>query len=282
MSNFNTCHNCKEFHDDKQNNYQNYDKSDVSAFADSVRSFKRTPIVINIDNGSSGGGITTAAAAAAVTSPIASWMYDKDAWINMTNHFFDQCCTIEVDEEFESFVNNNSAMDIRRTITIHQTRSTQERKKRSSAVHTNHNNPTNKGCNVSRVDIDSFVTNFDNLDVLVQFWSEFIKRNPNEAFRTNEWGGVFDILRTICDDNIMGRNKMLETRGLLTALGSVADPLRGANIDAKNACSNFIRYLYTDDDDSDDNNNSNNNNNNNNSNNDHDNNNEDDEDEDDY
>ena len=73
---------------------------------------------------------------------------------------------------------------------------------------------------------------------------------------------------------------MKETKGLLTALGSVADPLRGANIDAKNACSNFIRYLYTDDDDSDDNNN----NNTNNSNNDHDNNNEydEDEDEDDY
>jgi hypothetical protein len=209
-------------------------------------------------------------------------MYDKDAWINMTNHFFDQCCTIEEDEEFENDNNNNSAMVIRRTITIHQSRSTQERKKRSSAVHTNHNNPTNKGCNVSRVDIDSFVTNFDNLDVLVQFWSEFIKRNPNEAFRTNEWGGVFDILRTICDDNIMGRNKMKETKGLLTALGSVADPLRGANIDAKNACSNFIRYLYTDDDDSDNNNNDNNNNNTNNSSNDHDNNNEYDEDEDDY
>jgi hypothetical protein len=188
VSNFNTCHNCKEFHDDKQNNYQNYDKSDVSAFADSVRSFKK-PIVINIDNVSA--TITTTT----TTPPITSWMYDKDAWINMTNHFFDQCCTIEEDEEFENDNNNSSAMVIRRTITIHQSRSTQERKKRSSAVHTNHNNPTNKGCNVSRTDIDAFVTNFDNLDVLVQFWSEFIKRNPNEAFRTNEWGGVFDILR---------------------------------------------------------------------------------------
>jgi hypothetical protein len=82
----------------------------------------------------------------------------------------------------------------------------------------------------------------------------------------------------------MGRNKMKETKGLLTALGSVADPLGGSNIDAKNAASNFIRYLYTDDDDdSDDNNNNNNKYNNNSNNNDHDNNHEyDDEDEDDY
>lgn len=77
---------------------------------------------------------------------------------------------------------------------------------------------------------------------------------------------------------------MKETKGLLTALGSVADPLGGSNIDAKNAASNFIRYLYTDDDDdSDDNNNNNNKYNNNSNNNDHDNNHEyDDEDEDDY
>jgi hypothetical protein len=83
----------------------------------------------------------------------------------------------------------------------------------------------------------------------------------------------------------MGRNKMKETKGLLTALGSVADPLGGSNIDAKNAASNFIRYLYTDDDDDSDDNNDNNNNkyNNNSNNNDHDNNHEyDDEDEDDY
>mmetsp|Transcript_38543 Transcript_38543/g.44032 ORF Transcript_38543/g.44032 Transcript_38543/m.44032 type:complete len:84 (+) Transcript_38543:215-466(+) len=43
ISSFNTCHSCQQFHDDKQNNYQNYDKSDVSAFAKSVRSFQRTP-----------------------------------------------------------------------------------------------------------------------------------------------------------------------------------------------------------------------------------------------
>jgi hypothetical protein len=81
----------------------------------------------------------------------------------------------------------------------------------------------------------------------------------------------------------MGRNKMKETKGLLTALGSVADPLGGSNIDAKNAASNFIRYLYTDDDDDSDDNNNNNKYNNNSNNNDHDNNHEyDDEDEDDY
>lgn len=76
---------------------------------------------------------------------------------------------------------------------------------------------------------------------------------------------------------------MKETKGLLTALGSVADPLGGSNIDAKNAASNFIRYLYTDDDDDSDDNNNNNKYNNNSNNNDHDNNHEyDDEDEDDY
>ena len=81
----------------------------------------------------------------------------------------------------------------------------------------------------------------------------------------------------------MGRNKMKETKGLLTALGSVADPLGGSNIDAKNAASNFIRYLYTDDDDDSDDNNNNNKYNTNSNNNDHDNNHEyDDEDEDDY
>mmetsp|Transcript_16436 Transcript_16436/g.18957 ORF Transcript_16436/g.18957 Transcript_16436/m.18957 type:complete len:143 (+) Transcript_16436:403-831(+) len=97
------------------------------------------------------------------------------------------------------------------------------------------------------MDVDASVTNFDNLDVLVQFWSEFIKRNPNEAYKTNAWGGVFDILRTICEDPLIGKPNMREMKGLLTALGTAADPVAGATVEAREAANQFLKYLYTED-----------------------------------
>mmetsp|Transcript_16201 Transcript_16201/g.17459 ORF Transcript_16201/g.17459 Transcript_16201/m.17459 type:complete len:435 (-) Transcript_16201:419-1723(-) len=260
ISSFNTCHSCQHLHDDKQNNYQNYDKSDVSAFAKSVRSFQRTPSTI--DDIYCGGATTTTSttdtafafdvdgggAASASKSEshrdsvgggtIATGMYNKDAWTNMTNHFFDNCCTIDEYEEHENGNNIDVTVVTRRTITIHQSRSSQERKKPRTGMYSLSarafkNQPENNNNKKTAMDVDASVTNFDNLAVLVQFWSEFIKRNPNEAYKTNAWGGVFDILRTICEDPLIGKPNMREMKGLLTALGTAADPVAGATLETR-------------------------------------------------
>jgi len=216
--NFNTCHNCKEFHENKDSNYQHYDKGDISVFADMVRYFK----VPEIPNGGD-------------TSAPRTWMYDKDAWINMTNHFFDNCCTIAQTEEYDQNTTDVSRDIVKTMITINQpSKATQERKRRT------------KGSTVNSVK-NTKVTNFDNITDITSFFAEIVRRNPNEAYRTNEWGGAFDVLRTICDNSMMGSTKMKEIQGVLMSLGTAADPSQTSNIEARNSANLLLKRLVTDD-----------------------------------
>ena len=216
--NFNTCHNCKEFHENKDSNYQHYDKGDISVFADMVRYFK----VPEIPNGGD-------------TSASRTWMYDKDAWINMTNHFFDNCCTIAQTEEYNQNTTDVSSDIVKTMITINQpSKATQERKRRT------------KGSTVNSVK-NTKVTNFDNITDITSFFAEIVRSNPNEAYRTNEWGGAFDVLRTICDNSMMGTTKMKEIQGVLMSLGTAADPSQTSNIEARNSANLLLKRLFTDD-----------------------------------
>merc|ERR1711865_793822 len=206
-----------EFHENKDSNYQHYDKGDISVFADMVRYFK----VPEIPNGGD-------------TSAPRTWMYDKDAWINMTNHFFDNCCTIAQTQEYDQNTTDVSSDIVKTMITINQpSKATQERKRRT------------KGSTVNSVK-NTKVTNFDNITDITSFFAEIVRRNPNEAYRTNEWGGAFDVLRTICDNSMTGSTKMKEIQGVLMSLGTAADPSQTSNIEARNSANILLKRLVTD------------------------------------
>ena len=169
------------------------------------------------------------------TSASRTWMYDKDAWINMTNHFFDNCCTIAQAEEYDQNTTDVSRDIVKTMITINQpSKATQERKRRT------------KGSTVNSVK-NTKVTNFDNITDITRFFAEIVRRNPNEAYRTNEWGGAFDVLRTICDNSMMGSTKMKEIHGVLMSLGTAADPSQTSNIEARNSANLLLKRLVTDD-----------------------------------
>merc|ERR1711865_825654 len=169
------------------------------------------------------------------TSASRTWMYDKDAWINMTNHFFDNCCTIAQTEEYDQNTTDVSRDIVKTMITINQSsKATQERKRRT------------KGSTVNSVK-NTKVTNFDNITDITRFFAEIVRRNPNEAYRTNEWGGAFDVLRTICDNSMMGSTKMKEIQGVLMSLGTAADPSQTSNIEARNSANLLLKRLCTDD-----------------------------------
>merc|ERR1711865_907754 len=169
------------------------------------------------------------------TSASRTWMYDKDAWINMTNHFFDNCCTIAQTEEYDQNTVDVSSDIVKTMITINQlSKATQERKRRT------------KGSTVNSVK-NTKVTNFDNITDITSFFAEIVRRNPNEAYRTNEWGGAFDVLRTICDNSMMGSTKMKEIQGVLMSLGTAADPSQTSNIEARNSANLLLKRLVTDD-----------------------------------
>merc|ERR1711865_1112197 len=124
---------------------------------------------------------------------------------------------------------------VKTMITINQpSKATQERKRRT------------KGSTVNSVK-NTKVTNFDNITDITRFLAEIVRRNPNEAYRTNEWGGAFDVLRTIWDNSMMGSTKMKEIQGVLMSLGTAADPSQTSNIEARNSANLLLKRLVTDD-----------------------------------